>query len=314
MSSNTPSIVIPPSYEKLPTTHIKVSHYPAGAETATPVVVVILNRPEKRNAFTGPMAEDLERVFAMFDLDERVKAVVLTGAGNTFCAGADLEIGFPEGRDERPVDHRDSGGRVALAIHRCSKPTIAAMQGSAVGVGMTMTLPAVIRVAHATSKYGFVFARRGITMESCSAYFLPRLIGYSKALYLVSTGSVLPSTSPHFGGLFAETLPEQSEVLPRALALATDMAENTSTMANGLNRALIWRGPESAEEAHLLDSPILYHMFGSRDNKEGVVSFFEKRKPNFKDTLVDNGPAIYPWWSEADISRKPKIVKGDSKL
>lgn len=107
MSSNTPSIVIPPSYEKLPTTHIKVSHYPAGAETATPVVVVVLNRPEKRNAFTGAMAEDLERVFAMFDVDERVKTVVLTGAGNTFCAGADLEIGFPEGRDERPVDHRD---------------------------------------------------------------------------------------------------------------------------------------------------------------------------------------------------------------
>ncbi|GMF73508.1 unnamed protein product [Aspergillus oryzae] len=266
MSSNTPSIVIPQSYERLPTTHIKVSHYPAGAETATPVVVVILNRPEKRNAFTGPMAEDLERVFAMFDVDERVKVVVLTGAGNTFCAGADLEIGFPEGRDERPVDHRDS-----------------------------------------------------------------------KALYLVSTGAVLPSASPHFGGLFAETLTEQSEVLPRALALATDIAENTSTMANGLNRALIWRGPESAEEAHLLDSPVLYHMFGSRyvdsklfdsgillggeaywgfcrDNKEGVMSFFEKRKPNFKDTLVDNGPAIYPWWTEADISRKPKVVKGDSKL
>lgn len=193
------------------------------------------------------------------------------------------------------------------------------------------------RIAHATSKYGFVFARRGITMESCSAYFLPRLIGYSKALYLVSTGAVLPSASPHFGGLFAETLTEQSEVLPRALALATDIAENTSTMANGLNRALIWRGPESAEEAHLLDSPVLYHMFGSRyvdsklfdsgillggeaywgfcrDNKEGVMSFFEKRKPNFKDTLVDNGPAIYPWWTEADISRKPKVVKGDSKL
>ncbi|GAB1191864.1 hypothetical protein APSETT444_001047 [Aspergillus pseudonomiae] len=264
MSPNTASIVIPPSYEKLPTTHIKVSHYPAGAETATPVVVVVLNRPEKRNAFTGPMAEDLERVFAMFDVDERVKVVVLTGAGNTFCAGADLEIGFPKGRDEKPMDHRD-------------------------------------RVAHATSKYGFVFARRGITMESCSAYFLPRLIGYSKALYLVSTGSVLPSTSPHFGGLFAETLAEQSEVLPRALALATDIAENTSTMANGLNRALIWRGPESAEEAHL-------------DNKEGVQSFFEKRKPNFRDTLVDNGPAMYPWWTEADISRKPNIVKGDSKL
>jgi enoyl-CoA hydratase/carnithine racemase len=164
MSSDAPPVVIPSSYEKLPTRHIKLSHYPAGAENATPVVVVILNRPEKRNTFTSAMAEDLEQVFAMIDRDERVKVVVLTGAGNTFCAGADLEIGFPRGQDERPVDHRDrlvvctyhsqpscpmlkchSGGRVALAIHRCRKPTIAAMQGSAVGVGMTMTLPAVIR-------------------------------------------------------------------------------------------------------------------------------------------------------------------------
>ncbi|KAE8388273.1 ClpP/crotonase-like domain-containing protein [Aspergillus alliaceus] len=314
MSSEASSIVIPPSYEKLPTTHIKLSHYPAGAETATPVVVVILNRPEKRNAFTGPMAEDLERAFAMFDVDERVKVVVLTGAGNTFCVGADLEIGFPKGQDERPVDHRDSGGRVALAIHRCRKPTIAAMQGSAVGVGMTLTLPAVIRIAHADSKYGFVFARRGITMESCSSYFLPRLVGYSKALYLVSTGSVLPSTSPHFGGLFAETIPEQSQVVPRALELAAEMAENVSPMASALNRALIWRGPQSAEEAHLLDSRVLYHMFASKDNKEGVTAFFEKRKPDFKDTLEENGPMFYPWWSETNVSGKAKVVKEGSKL
>ncbi|KAF7589980.1 hypothetical protein BBP40_003472 [Aspergillus hancockii] len=314
MSPDAPPIVIPASYEKFPTRDIKLSHYPAGAEHATPVVVATLNRPEKRNAFTSAMAEDLERAFATFDVDERVKVVVLTGAGNTFCAGADLEIGFPKGRDERPVDHRDSGGRVALAIHRCRKPTIAAMQGSAVGVGMTMTLPAVIRISHATSKYGFIFARRGITMESCSSYFLPRLIGYAKALYLVSTGSVLPSTSPHFGGLFAEVLPEQSQVVPRALELASEMAENVSPMASALNRALIWRGPESAEEAHLLDSGILYHMFASRDNKEGVTAFFEKRKPIFKDTLEENGPTFYPWWPEANVSRKTKVVKEGSKL
>lgn len=119
------------------------------------------------------------------------------------------------------------------------------------------------RIAHESSKYGFVFARRGITMESCSSYFLPRLIGHSRANYLVSTGAVYPSTSPHFGGLFAETMPEQSQVLPRALALATEIAENVSPQAAALNRELMWRGPESAEEAHLLESEVIYHRFTS---------------------------------------------------
>ncbi|KAK1143455.1 hypothetical protein N8T08_006783 [Aspergillus melleus] len=313
MPPNPSSIDIPTSYETLPTTHIKLSHHPAGSAYATPVVIITLNRPEKRNAFTSQMADDLERVFATLDLDERVKAVVLTGAGPTFCAGADLEIGF-RGGPERAGDHRDSGGRVALAIHRCRKPTIAAIQGSAVGVGMTMTLPAVIRIAHEKSKYGFVFARRGITMESCSSYFLPRLIGYSRALYLVSTGGVFPATSPHFNGLFAETLPEQAQILPRALELAVEMAQNVSPMASALNRALLWRGPESAEEAHLLESSVISQMFGSKDQMEGVKAFFEKRQPDFTATLEEHGPANYPWWHEVNIDTKPKAVKEASKL
>ncbi|KAL5359235.1 ClpP/crotonase-like domain-containing protein [Aspergillus floccosus] len=308
-----PPIEVPSSYEKLPLGHVKVSHSPAGAPTATPVVVVTLNRPEKRNAFTQQMAEELERVFGMCDVDERVKAIVLTGSGNTFCAGADLEIGFSGGPKERTVDHRDSGGRVALAIHKCRKPTIAAMQGSAVGVGMTMVLPAVVRVAHDKSKYGFVFGRRGITMESCSSYFLPRLIGFSRAMYLVSTGGVFPSTSPHFNGLFAESLSDPAAVLPRALELANEIAQNVSPMASTLNRALMWRGPESPEEAHLLESSIIYHMFGAGDQKEGVTAFFEKRKPNFKATLEENGPANYPWWYEANIEQKAPAAK-KSKL
>ncbi|KAH1417462.1 hypothetical protein KXW29_005348 [Aspergillus fumigatus] len=315
MYPNPPPVAIPTSYESLQTTHIKVSHHPAGSPTVTPVVIVTLNRPDKHNAFTLAMAEDLERVFGMFDLDERVKVVVLTGAGKTFCAGADLEIGFGGGRErERTADHRDSGGRVALAIHRCRKPTIAAVQGSAVGVGMTMILPAAIRIAHESSKYGFVFARRGITMESCSSYFLPRLIGYSRAMFLVSTGSVYPPNSKHFDGLFAETLPEGTQVLPRALELAAEIAENVSPMASALNRALMWRGPESPEEAHLLESGILYHMFGARDQREGVSAFFEKRKPNFKATLEHDGPANYPWWSEASIDPPAKAAKESSKL
>ncbi|RAH82599.1 enoyl-CoA hydratase/isomerase family protein [Aspergillus japonicus CBS 114.51] len=307
------AITIPASYETQPTQHIKLSHHPAGSSTATPVILVTLNRPEKRNAFTGTMATELEWAFTTLDRDERVKVIVLTGAGDTFCAGADLDIGFPDNKQERPIDHRDSGGRVALAIHRCRKTTIAAMQGSAVGVGMTMTLPATIRLAHQESKYGFVFARRGITMESCSAYFLPRLIGYSRAMYLVATGQVFAPTAPHFDGLFAETFPRREQVRARALALADEIARNVSPMAAVLNRALMWRGPRSAEEAHLLDSSILAHMFASKDQREGVRAFLEKRKADFRATLEEHGPENYPWWAEVHVERKPAAV-GESKL
>lgn len=166
------------------------------------------------------------------------------------------------------ISNNVSGGRCSLAIHRCRKPTIVAMNGSAVGVGMTMSLPAIMRIAYEKGKYGFVFGRRGVTMEACSSYFLPRLVGFSRAMYLVSTGAVFPPTSPHFGGLFNETLPEASMVLPRALEVATDIAENVSTLAGYLNRSLMWRGANSPEEAHLLDSSVIYHMF----NGEYVVS------------------------------------------
>lgn len=261
------SITVPRSYTDLPTKHIKVSHYPPDASEATPVIVVTLNRPKQRNAFTNQMMHDFELCYPMFDLDERVKCVVLTGAGKTFCAGADLEIGFSaaSGKDGdvkvRNKDTRDTGGRLNLAIYRCRKPTIVALNGSAVGLGMTMGLSAAIRIAHASSKYGFVFARRGITMESNSSFFLPRLIGYSNALYLLTTGDVYRGDSKHFGSLFQEVIKKQEDVLPRALQLATTVAEKTSILAGFMNRELMWRAPASAEETHLVDSPVLYHMF-----------------------------------------------------
>ncbi|KAF9629208.1 hypothetical protein BFW01_g10411 [Lasiodiplodia theobromae] len=308
-------VVVPTSYETVPTKDIKVSHYPEGAETATPVVVVTLNRPKKQNAFTLQMMHDFEKVFPMFDVDERVKVVVITGAGKAFCAGADLEIGFSSGAGkERIMDHRDSGGRVALAIHRCRKPTIAAMQGSAVGLGMTLTLPAAIRIGYEGGKYGFVFARRGITMESSSSFFLPRLIGFSRASYLLTTGEVFPPNSPHFGPLFQETLPDASKVLPRALELATNIAENVSPLASYLNRALMWHNPGTAESTHLVDSAVLYHMFSARDQEEGVQAFFQKRKPNFKATLEEDAPPNFPWWTEVDTGSRPKAAKPQSKL
>ncbi|KIW65356.1 hypothetical protein PV04_07622 [Phialophora macrospora] len=310
------TVKIPSSYETLPVKDIKLSHYPEGAAEATPVVLVTLNRPKQGNAFTVQMMRDFELVYPMFDLDERVKCVVITGAGKFFCAGADLDIGFPTGGDrERLVDHRDSGGRLNLCIYRCRKPTIVAFNGSAVGLGMTLSLSAAIRIAHASSKYGFVFARRGITMESNSSFFLPRLIGHSNALYLLTTGDTYRGDSKHFGSLFQEVIEDQAGVLKRALELATTISEKTSVLAGFMNRELMWRGKPSAEETHLLDSAVLYHMFANPDCKEGVQSFLEKRPAKFSATLEKDGPPLYPWFAEVDTGSRPRVEpSGKAKL
>ncbi|KIW52888.1 hypothetical protein PV05_08501 [Exophiala xenobiotica] len=301
-------VQIPKSYSTLPVRDIKISHYPEHAPEATAVIVITLNRPKQGNAFTIQMMYDLELAYPMFDLDERVKCIVITGAGRTFCAGADLDIGFPSGGErEKLVHHRDPGGRLNLCIYRCRKPTIMAMNGSAVGLGMTMGLSAAIRIAHTSSKYGFVFARRGITMESNSSFFLPKLIGYSNAVYLLTTGDVYRGDSKHFGGLFQEIVEDREGVLKRALELATSIADKTSILAGFLNRELMWRGKPSAEETHLLDSAVLYHMFANKDCQEGVQSFLQKREPNFSASLEKDGPPFYPWYSEVDTGSRPRI-------
>jgi enoyl-CoA hydratase/carnithine racemase len=225
--------------------------------------------------------------------DDRVKAVVVTGHGKSFCAGADLNIGFDV------TDTRDGGGELALAIYNCTKPVIAAINGSAVGVGITMTLPMTIRVASNKAKVGFVFARRGIVMEAASSFFLPRLVGYSKAMHLVSTGAVYPSTHSLVSDLFTETVdPEQ--VVPRALELADEIAKNTSTVSVCMNKELIWRGPDSPEGAHLITSKIIRELFTGNDSKEGVRSFMQKRPPQFQDTINHNAPTSWPWWTPVE--------------
>ncbi|OJD14923.1 hypothetical protein AJ78_04782 [Emergomyces pasteurianus Ep9510] len=311
------AIQIPASYSALPTQHIKVEHVPASSATPTPVLLLTLNRPDKLNAFTGTMAEELISFFNTVDADDRVKAIVMTGAGRAFCAGADLEIGFPKSTSgdgsrrntsDEGGDHRDGGGRVTLAINSCRKPTIVALNGHAVGIGITMTLPATIRLATRGSKVGFVFSRRGLVMEAASSFFLPRLIGHSRALHLTATGSTYPAEHPLFSSLFSEVLPTGAETVARALEIAADIAKNTSTVASSLMREMMYRGPASAEETHLLDSKVIYGMFGGRENEEGVKSFLQKRAPAFEGSFGRKGdvPDVYPWWTPVDV--KPRAT------
>jgi enoyl-CoA hydratase/carnithine racemase len=304
----------PESYDKLPFEQIRLSHVPESSSTPTPVILLTLNRPTKKNAFTWQMGFELEKAFDILSRDPRVKAIVLTGAGKMFCAGADLEggTGFAA-RGETSRTHRDGGGRVVLAIHRCTKPVIAAINGSAVGVGVTMTLPAAIRIVSERAKLGLVFARRGIVMEAVSSYFLPRLIGMSRAMHLVTTGAVYPATDPLWRELFSEVLPPE-KVLPRALALAEDIAANTSNVSTTLMRDLMWRNPGSPEETHLLDSKVLLELYKGKDQKEGVESFLQKRQVRFQGNMNENAPSVWPWWAPVETEPPAKADEVKSKL
>ncbi|PQE33335.1 enoyl- hydratase isomerase protein [Rutstroemia sp. NJR-2017a WRK4] len=297
---------LPTAYTTLPFRHIRVSHVPASSPVPTPIILITLYRPEKHNAFTDIMTEDLVTAFDLLSLDPRVKCIVITGHGKMFCAGADLDTGLNY-KEDTALTHRDGGGRVALAIHRCNKPTISAINGPAVGVGITLTLPTSIRLVSSTAKIGFVFSRRGIIMEACSSYFLPRLIGLSRAIHLTTTGSVYPSTSPLLSNLFSEILPAD-QVLPRALEIAADIAQNTSLVSTKVMRDLMWRGPATAEETHLLDSRVLLELFGGEDKREGVASFLEKRNPEFKANMLENAPSAWPWWKQVD-TKPPMTVE-----
>jgi enoyl-CoA hydratase/carnithine racemase len=178
-----------------------------------------------------------------------------------------------------------------------------------------MTLPMAIRIAPSSAKIGFVFARRGLVMEAASSYFLPRLVGYSSAMHLVTTGSVYPASHKLLSGLFSETVDTPAGVLPRALEIAHEFVENCSGVSWALMRDMIWRNPGTAEEAHLLDSRIIYDLFVTPDNKEGVKSFLEKRKVNFQGNIERDAPQSYPWWRPVDIIERPKgVVEGKSKL
>ncbi|KAK1984073.1 enoyl-CoA hydratase/isomerase [Colletotrichum cereale] len=296
---------LPASYNTLTLPQIRLSHHPASSPAPTPVIILALDRPTARNAFTDSMASSVVCAYALLSADPRVKCIVLTSSdpeNRTFCAGMDLRqpvrlLGTT--RDE----HRDPGGVVALAMHNCAKPVVAAINGSAVGVGITMTLPASVRVVSRAAKVGFVFGRRGFNMEACSSFYLPRLVGAGPALHLVTTGAVYPAESPLLRNLFSDIV-EPEQVLPRALAIAEDIAANVSTVAVRVMRDMILRSPQSPEEAHLLESKIFFDLFNGKDSKEGMDSFMQKRAPRFEGTMEKDAPSAYPWWEEKDVKAK----------
>src|SRR3954451_24978345 len=271
-----------------------------GYEVADGVLTITLNRPDRLNAFTATMGREIIAAFDAADADDDVRAIIVTGAGRGFCAGADLgsgggtfdarERGY--GGDGVP---RDGGGQVSLRIYESTKPVIAAINGPAVGVGITMTLPMDVRIAAEGAKIGFVFTRRGIVPEAASSWFLPRLVGISQAMEWVSTGRVFTAEEALAGGLVRSVHPAD-QVVEQARALAREIADNTSAVSVALARRMMWSllGAAHQMEAHRADSRGMLARGQSDDAREGVTSFLEKRPPQFTDRVSDGLPDIFP--------------------
>ena len=266
------------------------------------IATLTLDRPERLNAFTQTMLEELLDAIDRIDEDDAVRAVVVTGRGRGFCAGADLAGGSGgfDRREAQSIDeHRDGGGLLTLRLYDSKKPFIAAINGPAVGVGITMTLAMDIRLASTEAKMGFVFARRGIVPEACSSWFLPRVVGIGRACEWVYSGRVFPATEALEAGL-VRSLHAPDELLSAARALATEIGENTSAVSVTLCRQMLWKmlGADHPMEAHRIDSASVFAMGQSKDALEGVSSFLEKRPPRFSMRPSADMPAFYPWWKE----------------
>jgi enoyl-CoA hydratase/carnithine racemase len=274
-------------------------------EVADGVLTITLDRPDRLNAFTETMMNELIAAFDASDADDDVRAVIVTGAGRGFCAGADLAKGGEtfDWRERAAAGDvpRDGGGRVVLRIYDSLKPVIAAINGPAVGVGITMTLPMDIRLAADGAKIGFVFARRGIVPEAASSWFLPRLAGISQAMEWVATGRVFDAAEAQRGGL-VRSVHAPDELLRAAHELAREIADNTAPVSVALARRLMWRslGATHPMQAHQADSRAMFARGQSADAVEGVTSFLEKRPAAYPDRVSDGLPDLgleEPQWS-----------------
>ena len=272
------------------------------------ILTITLNRPEKLNAFNRNMMSEMIDALDQADSDDNIRAIIVTGAGRGFCAGADLSRGGDtfnaEMREDRESGlNRDGGGRLTLRIFECKKPIIAAINGPAVGIGATMLLPMDMRLCSSTAQIGFVFSRRGVVPEACSSYFLPRIVGISQALEWCYSGRVFPADEALVGKL-VRSIHEPDNLLEAATAIAREIAENTSAISITLIRQMMWRmlGVDHPMEAHKIDSRGMYHTGKAADAKEGIESFLEKRSPNFRLKSSGDMPDFFPWWEEREFS------------
>jgi enoyl-CoA hydratase/carnithine racemase len=278
-------------------------------DVADGIATITLNRPDKLNAFTTQMMVDMIAAFDASDVDDDVRVVIVTGAGRGFCAGADLSAGggtFDRtGRQEEAREAgrvgdviRDGGGRLTLRIFESLKPVIAACNGPAVGVGVTMQLAMDIRLASTEARYGFVFARRGLNPEAGSSWFLPHLVGPQTALEWCFTGRVFPASEAKEKGL-VRSLHAPEDLLPAARTLAREIADNTAPVSVAITRQLIWRmtGAAHPMDAHMADSRGIQQRGAQKDVREGVNSFLEKRTPNYPDQVSKDLPNIWDHWT-----------------
>jgi enoyl-CoA hydratase/carnithine racemase len=271
------------------------------AEVDDRVLTITLNRPDRLNAWTPTMGRELIEAFDRADADDEVRAVVITGAGRGYCAGADLAGGGDtfdwREREGAGAVPRDGGGQFTLRVFECTKPVIAAINGPAVGVGATMTLPMDIRLAAEDARIGFVFARRGIVPEACSSWFLPRVVGISRAMEWVASGRVFSAQEALEAGL-VRSLHPADELLDTAYGLAREIADNTAPVSVALARRMLWTmlGASHPMLAHRADSRGMFSRGQSADAREGVTAFLEKRPAAFPDRVSDGLPEVFPGW------------------
>jgi enoyl-CoA hydratase/carnithine racemase len=276
-------------------------------ETKENSLIIYLSREERMNAFTLTMQQELVAALDEAENMDEIKSIIFTGDGKAYCAGADLSSGGDtfdnrKGREKTNNVVRDSGGLLTLRLFKSKKPLIAAVNGAAVGIGATMLLPMDFRICSEEARFGFVFARRGIVPEAASSWFLPRLVGITKALELCYSGKIISAKEAEDINLVSEVLPKE-QLIDRALAVANEFTAESSQISIALTRQMMWRmlGADDPMEAHKIDSRGVFELGQSGEAIEGVKSFLEKRPPSFPGKVSKDMPSFYPWWDEKEF-------------